>query len=198
MKKSKVCDLFSFPFNLFRFKKGVDSPTNIAIISNIAELVTRSFSKNTNTNQPTPTHPQNVNGWDRRQMTERYPTEHLEDFGETPQSTHQGNSNEDGGNIDDNVIIGNNFSTQPTTTTSVDNGFLGQILRVMGMDSSKIGALAVNGLIFIAQMVCFTNIFVFLLFFLNMKFVIRFIFGYFSFYFLMFWLVFDFPYIFLR
>lgn len=114
-------------------------------------------------------------------MTERYPTEHLEDFGDTPQSTNQGNSNENGGNIDDNVIIGDNISTKPTT--SVDNGFLGQILRVMGMDTGKIGALAVNGLIFIAQMVCFKCLFfVLLLFFLKMEFVIRFIFALFSFF----------------
>ncbi|XP_055305286.1 uncharacterized protein LOC129569972 [Sitodiplosis mosellana] len=124
---------------------GVDSPSNIAIISNIAELVTRSFSKNTNANQP-------GSGWDRRQMTERYPTEHLEDFGETPQGTHQVNSNEQD-TIDDNVIIGNNINTRPTTTTDVDHGFLGQVLRVMGMDTGKIGAMAVNGLIFIAQMI---------------------------------------------
>lgn len=113
--------------------------------------MTRSFSKNTNANPP-------GNGWDRRQMTERYPSENLEDFGETPQNTHQANSNEQS-SIDDNVIIGNNINTRPTTTTEVDHGILGQVLRVMGMDTGKIGALAVNGIIFIAQMVCSLNIF---------------------------------------
>lgn len=110
--------------------------------------MTRSFSnngKNPNGNQP-------ENGWDRRQMTDRYPSEHLEDFDEAPQNSQQTNSNEQG-SIDDNVIIGNNINTKPTTTTEVDHGFLGQVLRVMGMDTGKIGALAVNGIIFIAQMV---------------------------------------------
>lgn len=85
-------------------------------------------------------------------MTDRLPTEKLEDFGETPQNSNQVNSNEQG-SIDDNVIIGNGISTKPTTPTEVNNGFLGQVLRVMGMDTGKIGALAMNGIIFIAQMV---------------------------------------------
>lgn len=40
--------------------------------------------------------------------------------------------------------VGNNFG---------DYNFLGNILKVLGMDNSKIGALAINGIIFIAQMV---------------------------------------------
>lgn len=128
--------------------KGVDSPTNIAVISNIAELVTRSFTQNTK-NQVN-----HQNGWDRRQLTAR-PSEHLEDFDEFPQNNqnhHESNSNEQG--IDDNVIIGGNgIPGSTTTTTGMDHGFLGQVLRVLGMDSTKIGALAINGIIFIAQMV---------------------------------------------
>lgn len=58
--------------------------------------------------------------------------------------------------IDDNVIIGGIGNLGPSATispTDVDHGFLGQMLRVLGMDSNKIGALAINGIIFIAQMV---------------------------------------------
>lgn len=86
-------------------------------------------------------------------MFERRPTEHLEDFDEIPQNTNQAHSNEQG-NIDDNVIIGGNVNTKPTT--SVNHGFMGQVLSVMGMDTSKIGALAINGIIFIAQMVSYS------------------------------------------
>lgn len=87
-------------------------------------------------------------------MTERYPSEHLEDFGEAPPNFHQTNSNEQG-NIDDNVIVSSNINPNPTTTTStaIDYGFMSQVLRVMGMDTSKIGSIAINGIIFIAQMV---------------------------------------------
>lgn len=125
----------------------MDSPSNIAMVSNIAELVSRAFSTNSNTN----TKPNQQNGWDRRQLSERYPTEHLEDFDDVSQQTYQTHSNEQG-SIDDNVIIGNNINTKPTI--SATDGFFGQVLRIMGMDTSKIGALAINGIIFIAQMVC--------------------------------------------
>ncbi|XP_031636173.1 uncharacterized protein LOC116349060 [Contarinia nasturtii] len=122
---------------------GVDSPSNIAIISNIAELVTRSFATNSNTNA----NGNRNNGWDRRHMTERYPSDHLEDFDELPQNIQQNTPN-DQGNIEDNVITG---STKPTT--GIDSGFLGQVIRIMGMDTGKIGAIAINGIIFIAQMI---------------------------------------------
>lgn len=136
-------------FSKISFCSGVDSPASIAVVSNVAELVSRAFSKNTNTNQ--------ANGWDRRQsMTERFPSEHLEDFGDAPSNYHPTNSNEQG-TIDDNVIFGNNANINPTTTTpttGIDYGFMGQVLRIMGMDTSKMGSLALNGIIFIAQMVC--------------------------------------------
>lgn len=89
-------------------------------------------------------------------MSERYPPEHLEDFGEAASNYHPTNSNEQG-TIDDNVIVGSNVNTNPTTTTpttGINYGFMGQVLRIMGMDTSKIGSLAINGIIFIAQMVC--------------------------------------------
>lgn len=120
-------------------------------MSNIAELVARAFSKNINTNPS----PNQSNGWDRRQMFERPPAQHLEDFDEIPQNPYHANSNEQG-TVDDNVISGSNVNTKPTTTTTttqIDGSFLSHMLRVMGMDSSKIGALAINGIIFIAQMV---------------------------------------------
>lgn len=125
---------------------GVDSPTNIALISNLAELVTRSFTKNVNT----------PNDLDRRQFMSR-PSQNLENFGEIPHqitSQQQFDSDEEQTNIDDNVIIGNNGGTTTTPTNGIDHGFLGSVLRVLGMDSNKIGALAINGIIFIAQIVC--------------------------------------------
>lgn len=125
------------------FFEGVDSPTNIALVSNIAELVARAFTKNQNL--------------DRRQFMSK-PSQNLENFGEIPHqiaSQQQFDSNEERPNIDDNVIIGNIDNGATTTTaTEVDHGFLGSVLRILGMDSGKIGALAINGIIFIAQMVC--------------------------------------------
>lgn len=55
--------------------------------------------------------------------------------------------------IDDGVIVGSGMTTGPVSTNSADHGFIGRILRVIGMDTNKIGALAVNGIIFVAQMV---------------------------------------------
>lgn len=79
------------------------------------------------------------------------PSENLEDFGEFPPNNHV-NINDQ--SIDDNVIIGNpGLTTTTTSATDVDHGFIGQMLRVLGMDSNKIGAIAINGIIFIAQMV---------------------------------------------
>lgn len=50
--------------------------------------------------------------------------------------------------------------TGSSSSTSADyesvkgeNGFMGNILRVIGLDNGKLGALAINGIIFIAQMV---------------------------------------------
>lgn len=47
----------------------------------------------------------------------------------------------------DSVVIG------PETPLSSDNTFIGGMLQLLGFDSSKIGAAAINGIIFIAQMV---------------------------------------------
>lgn len=108
----------------------------------MAELVTRAFSQNIN--QPN-------SAGDRRQLTER-PSAHLEDFDEIPQGQQNGFSpNSDEQSIDDNVIVGSGVNTG---TSGVDHGFLGKMLGILGMDTGKIGALAINGIIFIAQMVC--------------------------------------------
>lgn len=50
-------------------------------------------------------------------------------------------------------------STTNTDYESVkgDNGFMGNILRVIGLDNGKLGALAINGIIFIAQIVSNAN-----------------------------------------
>lgn len=72
--------------------------------------------------------------------------------GEIPIQQHQGSASHEE-SIDDNVIVGTGYGTNTETTTEVDHGFLGQVLRVLGMDTSKIGAMALNGIIFIAQMV---------------------------------------------
>lgn len=88
------------------------------------------------------------------------PSQNLENFGEIPHqiaSQQQFDSNEERPtNIDDNVIIGNIDGSETTTTSTsgIDHGFLGNVLRILGMDSGKIGAFAINGIIFIAQMVC--------------------------------------------
>lgn len=120
------------------------------MISNIAELVARAFIK-------TEKKPSDS---DRRQFMSR-PSQHLENFDEIPHqiaSQQQFDSDEERPNIDDNVIIGNNdggiTTTTTTATSEVDHGFLGSVLRILGMDTGKIGALAINGIIFIAQMVC--------------------------------------------
>lgn len=44
------------------------------------------------------------------------------------------------------------YSTS-NSNTAATNGFMGNILRIIGLDSDKLGALAINGIIFIAQMV---------------------------------------------
>lgn len=64
------------------------------------------------------------------------------------------NTNAQENSIDDSVIVGTSINTgSGTTTNDIDHGFLGQIFRVLGMDTNKIGALAINGIIFIAQIV---------------------------------------------
>lgn len=78
-------------------------------------------------------------------MEKYHPSDGLETLDETQNTQENG--------IDDGVIVGTNINTGSDTTAGGDNGFLGRILRVLGMDTSKIGALAVNGIIFIAQMV---------------------------------------------
>lgn len=85
---------------------------------------------------------------------EKRPIGNLEDFGDNPHYHLDGHTGDSGEQITDkNVIVENNINTETTTTTGIDHGFLGNILRIMGMDSSKMGALAINGIIFIAQMV---------------------------------------------
>lgn len=85
---------------------------------------------------------------------DKRPIANLEDLDEVPQH-HQEIPSGDSGEqtTDKNVIFENSINTETTTATGLDHGFLGNILRIMGMDSSKIGALAINGIIFIAQMV---------------------------------------------
>lgn len=134
-------------YSQFEIRIGVDSPTNIALVSNIAELVARAFTKNENKQQ---------NGVDRQFMSR--PSQHLESLDEIPHqiaSQQHFDSDEERPSIDDNVIIGNNDGGIVTTPTTpeVDHGILGSMLRILGMDTGKIGALAINGIIFIAQMV---------------------------------------------
>lgn len=135
---------------------GIDSPSNIAAVSNIADLVARAFSNNNNNNNNINNAQTNYNGykqdgWHDKQIFEKRPTEKLENFNDDdfPLNQHHG-SPED--NIDDNVIVGNGYSTGPQTALG-DNGIFGQVLRILGMDTNKIGAMALNGIIFIAQMV---------------------------------------------
>lgn len=78
-------------------------------------------------------------------MEKYHPSDGLETLDEAQNTQENG--------IDDGVIVGTSINTGSDTPGGGDNGFLGRILRVLGMDTSKIGALAVNGIIFIAQMV---------------------------------------------
>lgn len=50
----------------------------------------------------------------------------------------------------DAVVLGDD------TSSVAENSFMGGMLKLLGFDSSKIGAAAVNGIIFIAQMVRFS------------------------------------------
>lgn len=117
-------------------------------MSNIADLVSRAFSSNNNNNVNT------NHGFNKKVAFEQRPLDNIETFDGIP--SHHGHDSVGAEDIiDDNVIIGGSINPSDGTTTSTDvsNGFLGNILRVLGMDTSKIGALAVNGIIFIAQMV---------------------------------------------
>lgn len=51
-------------------------------------------------------------------------------------------------NRQDTVVLGNN-DEQPIA----ENTFVSGLLKLLGLDGSKIGALALNGIVFIAQMV---------------------------------------------
>lgn len=119
----------------------------------------RSFSNNQNTNTNTNTNTDR--GFSNRNSFDPRPTDRLESFEDVPlpSNHHQFQTHSSGTveePIDDNVIIGSTINTGDSSTTpsnAVDNGFFGQIMRVLGMDTSKIGALAINGIVFIAQMV---------------------------------------------
>lgn len=94
----------------------------------MADLVSRAFSNNKFT-QNKPAH------FEKNRDTEKFSDDSDTSQAQTP--------------INDEVetnIIG--------TGSDIDPGSLvGNMLRIIGMDNSKIGAMAVNGLIFIAQMV---------------------------------------------
>lgn len=97
--------------------------------SDVAELVARAFSNN-------------VNIRDRQSSGEN----NIE-------------PGEDGGGFD-NDASGNDPSASSSSDGNFgagkdESGFMGNILRVIGLDSGKLGALAINGIIFIAQMVGF-------------------------------------------
>lgn len=75
------------------------------------------------------------------------------------QSSGNIEAGEDGGGFD-NDASGNDPSASSSSdgnfgASKDESGFMGNILRVIGMDSGKLGALAINGIIFIAQMVGF-------------------------------------------
>lgn len=53
------------------------------------------------------------------------------------------------GNRQDSVTIGDDG----TTSTLADNTFMSGLLKLLGFDGAKIGAAAVNGIVFLAQMV---------------------------------------------
>jgi hypothetical protein len=57
------------------------------------------------------------------------------------------NNNKRNQNRQDAVVIGD------TSSSALENPFMGGMLKMLGFDSAKIGAAAVNGIIFIAQMV---------------------------------------------
>lgn len=109
--------------------------------SNVADLVARAF---TNTN---PNVNLNSNQHNNGKRDESYV--HLEPFDDGPE-TLQNTDHDSSGDINDNVIVDPPNGHQ---TNIGDSTVISGILKVLGMDSSKLGALAINGIIFIAQMV---------------------------------------------
>lgn len=104
----------------------------------MADLVARAFT-NTNTipNQ------QHNNG----KRDETYAN--LEPFEDGPDDA-QHNDHDTSGDINDGVIV---EPPSGSATNIGDSTIISSLLKVLGMDNSKLGALAVNGIIFIAQMV---------------------------------------------
>lgn len=105
--------------------------------SNVADLVARAF---TNTNS-IPDH--NNNG----KRDENYAN--LESFDDGTDAG-QPSDHDTSDDINDNVVIDAPSGTQ---TNIGESAIISSLLKVLGMDSSKLGALAINGIIFIAQMV---------------------------------------------
>lgn len=106
--------------------------------ANVADLVARAFTNpNPDRNQPHNT----------GKRDEAYANLEPFDDGSDPgqQSDH-----EHSGEINDNVIVDPPNGHQ---TNIGDSPIISGLLKVLGMDNSKIGALAINGIIFIAQMV---------------------------------------------
>lgn len=108
--------------------------------SNVADLVARAF---TNTNPNSNQNQQHNNG----KRDESYAN--LEPFEDGPEVS-QHPDHDTSGDINDSVIIDPPSGSQ---TTIGDSTIISSLLKVLGMDNSKLGALAVNGIIFIAQMV---------------------------------------------
>lgn len=106
--------------------------------SNVADLVARAFiNPNPNSNQP------HNNG----KRDESYAN--LEPFEDGPEAAHH-SDHDTSSDINDGVIV-DPPSGSPTNIG--DSTIISSLLKVLGMDNSKLGALAVNGIIFIAQMV---------------------------------------------
>lgn len=108
----------------------------------MADLVARAFT-NTNTNPNSDRNQQHGNG----KRDEAYAN--LEPLDDEPQAS-QHDDHDLSGEINDNVIIDPPSGQQ---TNIADSPIISGLLKVLGMDSSKLGALAINGIIFIAQMV---------------------------------------------
>lgn len=75
---------------------------------------------------------------------------HLEPFDDGTEAAHQ-TDHDTSDDINDNVIIDPPPNGQQTNIG--DSTIITSLLKVLGMDNSKLGALAINGIIFIAQMV---------------------------------------------
>lgn len=108
--------------------------------SNVADLVARAFTNpgpNPNANQ------QHNSG----KRDEAYAN--LETFDDGPEAS-QHPDHDAADDINDNVIVDPPSGQQ---TNIGDSPIISSLLKVLGMDNSKLGALAINGIIFIAQMV---------------------------------------------